>query len=219
MLQALRHVDEVNTQAKAAYLAERSGAMTRLAIIFVQSVVIALLLYLAFVRFPQKDFLWTSDAQAVCKAVKLDHATTHHAELAQFAMEAAIGLNSYDFLNYRRSLTQTAERYLTPRGRDQFLKAIDDNNIIDLVKRNYYVVTSFVSDPPQIRDKGTKADVLFWNIEVPITIWYASGQARIPENRVLTMTIVTVDPSPQNPKGIAIDNITSSQRVIKSAGQ
>lgn len=204
-----------NERAKSRYESERNGAMVRLVIIVVQSLIILFLLWLNFKHFPVKEFWWTTNAQAVCKATKQDLSAVHHATLAQFAQEAAVGLNSYDFLNYRRSLTQTAEQYLTPRGRDQYFKALDDTGLIDTIKKNFFVVSSFVSDPPQIRDKGTKAGVPFWNIEVPVTIWYAAGQQRIQESRVLTMTVVVVDPTPQNPKGIAIDNIVSAQRVNK----
>lgn len=211
----LQQVHQQNELAKTDYERERTQVMVKLAIMVVQGIIIVFLLWLTFIRFPQREFLWTANAQAVCKAVKLDHASVHHATLTQFAMEAAIGLNSFDFLNYRRSLTLTTEQYLTPHGRDQYFKALDDTGIIDVIKKNYFTVSSFVSDPPQIRNKGTKDQVPFWIIEVPITIWYAAGQQRISENRTLTMTVITVDPSPQNSKGIAIDSIVSSQRVNK----
>ena len=214
-MQELEKVKNRNENAKAAYESERTGAMIRLGIIVIQTIAIVFLAWLAFVRFPQKEFWWTSNAQAVCKAAKQDISQVHHATLAQFAQEAAVGLNSYDFLNYRRSLTTTTEKYLTPRGRDQYFKALDDTGLIETIKKNFFVVSSFVNDPPQLREKGVKAGVPFWNIEVPVTIWYAAGQQRIQEDRVLTMTVVATDPSPQNPTGIAIDNIVSAQRVPK----
>lgn len=189
--------------------------MIRLGIIVLQTIAIIFLAWLAFVRFPQKEFLWTSNANAVCKATTQDLSQVHHATLAQFAQEAAIALNSYDFLNYRRSLTATSEKYLTPHGRDQYFNALEETGLIETIKKNFFVVSSFVTDPPQLRDKGIKAGVPFWNIEVPIRIWYAAGQQRIQEDRVLTITVIKTDPSAQNPHGIAIDNIISAQRVIK----
>lgn len=209
----LQKVQRRNDVAEASYESERKGATLRLMIIGIQGLIILFLLWLIFVRFPVKEFLWTTNAQAVCKADKQDLQSVHHATLAQFAQEAAVGLNSYDYLNYRRSLTQTAEKYLTPKGRDQYFKALDDTGLIDLIKKNFYVVSSFVNDPPQLRDRGLRNGKPFWNIEVPVQIWYSAGQQRVQESRVLTMTVVAVDPTPQNPAGIAIDNIISAQRV------
>jgi intracellular multiplication protein IcmL len=209
----VKKVHKTNDDGKEDYMNERTKGLMMLGIIAGQGAVIVFLMYLAFIRFPQKEFLWTSDALAVCKATRLTHASVHQATLEQFATEAAVSLNDYDYLNYRRQITDASDRYLTPHGRDQYMTALDVTGILDIIKKNYFTVTSFVPDPPQIRDKGMKAEVPFWNIEVPLTIWYATGQQRIPENRVLTMTVVAVDPSPQNPKGIAIDNIISSQRA------
>jgi intracellular multiplication protein IcmL len=208
-------VFKTNGDAEARYDSERNSALLRFGVIGLQSIAILFLSWLAFVRFPQTEFLWTSNGQAVCKAQKQDISQVHHATLAQFAQEAAVELNSYDFLNYRRSLTATTEKFLTPKARDQYFSALSETGLIETIKKNFFVVHSFVTDPPQLRDKGVKAGVSFWNIEVPITIWYVAGQQRIPENRVLTMTVVNADPSPQNPTGIAIDNIVSAQRIAK----
>ncbi len=212
---ALQAVNESNEDARELYESEKGQAMMKLTIILVQSVVIGLLLWATFVHFPVNNFLWTSNAQAVCKATRLDQVNVDQGTLGQFAMDAAVSLNSYDFLNYRRSITAAANSSMTPRGRDQYFKALDETGILDIIKKNYFVVTSFVTDPPQIRDKGVKGGVAFWNIEVPIEIWYAAGQTRTPEKRVLTFTVLAVDPTPQNQKGIAIDNTVSSQRVYK----
>lgn len=210
---SVEEVHATNASAKASYVQERNTALIQLVIIGIQAIIIIFLVWLTFVRFPLKEFFWTSNAQAVCKASMQDMGKIHHATLAQFAMEAAVALNSYDFINYRRSLTDATEKYLTPSGRDQYFRALDEAGLIDTVKKGFYIVSAFVSDPPQLREKGTKGKVPFWIVEVPITVWYSAGQQRIAEHRVLTMTIIATDPSPYNPNGIAINNIVSSQRT------
>jgi len=212
---AVQSVNESNEEAREEYEHEKGQVLLKLTIILVQGIVIGLLSWATFVHYPVNTFLWTSNAQSVCKATPINQANVNYGTLGQFAMDTAICLNSYDFLNYRKSLSSCADKHLTTRGRDQYFRDLDATGIIDIIKKNYFVVTAFVTDPPQVRDKGTKAGVPFWNIEVPIEIWYAAGQTRTPEKRVLTMTVIAVDPSPQNPQGIAVDNVVSSQRVFK----
>ena len=212
-LSALIALNRAHREAKQFYLSERNQLMTRITTIAIQSLIIGFLVWLAFFHFPQNQLLWTTNARTVCKASAIDQSEFYHSVITQFAQEAAIALNDYGYLNYRRALSNAADRFLTTNGRDQYFKSLDETGIIDTIKKNYYTVTSFVSDPPQIKDKGVRGGRPFWNVEVPITIWYAAGQQRIPENRVLTMTILAVDPTPLNTKGIGVDNIVSTQRV------
>ena len=57
-------------------------------------VVNGLLFYNAFYRFPIKQFIWTSDAQAVCDAIPLTEPNISQARLKEFAVSAAVELNS-----------------------------------------------------------------------------------------------------------------------------
>lgn len=213
--QQLLQLHSKNESTKAEYRTERNLFMGKTITIAVLAILVLFLGWLSFVHYPQNQFLWTSDARSVCKATTLDHASVHQRTIAQFAGEAALALNSYDFLNYRLSLTWAGEKYLTKEGRNKYFNALDETSVLELVKKNYYVVSSFVSGPPQIAQTGFKGGVPFWNVQVPIDIWYATGQQRINESRTLTMTVVVVDPSPENTTGIAIENIVSSQRVNK----
>ncbi len=76
----------------------------------------ALLFYNAFIRFPVKQFIWTSDAQAVCEAIPLSEPNISQARLKEFAVSSAVELNSYDYANWRPLINNALSQSFTPKG-------------------------------------------------------------------------------------------------------
>lgn len=204
--------------------AENQGAIRRLAerrlTVFVLAGVCALQLvlfcamtYAIMYRFPIKQYLWTSDARAVCAAIPVAQPNVSAARVVDFAASAAVDLHSYDYLNWHRMLTRAIDMYLTPAERVSFEQSLQSSGMIDAIQKGNMTITSVVSGRPFIQQEGVRAvdHRYFWTVQVPLEIWYYNVTESRPENRILTMTIVRVDPSPINPNGIAIDQIVSTQ--------
>lgn len=189
-----------------------------LAAIVMQFCVIGTLLYAVLFHFPVTKFLWTSDARAVCSAMPLDAPDVSAARVTDFAANAAIDLHSYDYLNWHRMLTRALEMYLTPRERMQYERDLQTSGMIKTIQSGMITLTSVISGRPYIEQEGVRAadHRYFWIVQVPIELWYYNGTDSKPENRVLTMTVVRVDPSPINTNGIAIDDIVSVQATAKA---
>nr|WP_255616731.1 DotI/IcmL family type IV secretion protein [Microvirga puerhi] len=174
-----------------------------------------LLLYAVTYRYPVKQFLWTSDAQSVCTAIPLTEPNISAARVKDFALRAALALNSYDYINWRRSLDSALEGYFTPSGRSNYTSAFEASGILQRVRKDYYVVSAVSSAEPVISQEGLRDGRYFWEVEVPVTIYYRTNIEVKPENRVLIFTIVRIEPSPLNPNGIAAAGVISRQQLLK----
>ena len=172
------------------------------------------LIYNAFWRMPIKQFLWTADGGAVCEAIPLSQPSVSQARLKDLAASAAVGLNSYDYANWRKLIDNHLTQYFTARGRDQYKQALFASGIIEKVVQNYQTVSAVTSDAINIAEEGMLRGRYYWKIEVPLQIFYKTNAETKRENRLLTMTIVRVEPSPINPNGIAIDSVVSTQLLV-----
>lgn len=177
------------------------------------------LIWAVLYHFPVKQFLWTSDARSVCTAIPLSEPDISAARVSNFVASAAVDLHSYDYLNWHRMLTNAMEKYLTPRERVQFEGNIQQ--IIKIIQDGNITLTAIVTGRPHIDEEGVRAvdHRYYWRVSVPVELFYYNGTERKPENRVMTMTVVRVDPSPENPNGIAIDDFVSVQSVDQSGAQ
>ncbi len=176
-------------------------------------VVNGLLFYNAFYRFPIKQFIWTSDAQAVCDAIPLTEPNISQARLKEFAVSAAVELNSYDYANWRALINNALSQSFTPKGRDRYRAALQESGIIQKVVLGYQTVSAVTTDPANISEEGKSGGRYYWIVEVPLQIFYRTNVETKVERRLLTMTIVRIDPSPINPNGIAIDSVISTQQL------
>ncbi|KMO17748.1 hypothetical protein QR79_21295 [Methylobacterium indicum] len=178
----------------------------------------ALLFYNAFIRFPVKQFIWTSDAQAVCEAIPLSEPNISQARLKEFAVSSAVELNSYDYANWRPLINNALSQSFTPKGRDRYRAALQESGIVQKVVTGYQTVSAVTTDPANISEEGKAAGRYYWRVEVPLQIFYRTNVETRVERRLLTMTIVRVDPSPINPNGIAIDSVISTQQLTNQVG-
>ncbi|MFG1187823.1 MULTISPECIES: DotI/IcmL family type IV secretion protein [Xanthobacter] len=184
------------------------------------SIILNLLLGYAIIwRFPVKQFLWTSDANAVCAATPLDEPSVSQARLKDLAATAAVQINTFDYANWRVLINAALDKFFTPHGRDEYRSVLSSTGIVQKVVDQYQVVSAVTMAPPNIAAEGKKGGRYFWEVEVPTTIYYQTNADSKRENRLLTFTIVRVEPSPINPNGVAIDAVTSTQLLTGQMNQ
>jgi intracellular multiplication protein IcmL len=176
-----------------------------------------ILFYNAFYRFPIKQFVWTSDAQAVCDVIPLAEPNISQARLKEFAVSTAVGLNNYDYANWRALINNALTQSFTARGRDQYRAALQESGILQKVVQAYQVVSAVTTEPANIAAEGRESGRYYWRVEVPVQIFYRTNVETKAERRLLQMTIVRVDPSPINPNGIAVDSVISTQQLTSQA--
>lgn len=163
-------------------------------------------------RFPVKEFLWTDDARAVCAAIPLTEPNISPAKLKDFAAGAAVGLNSWDYLNWKRMLDTTMDMYMTVSAKDKYREAIRDT--VNLVENSYTNITAIVRSAPIIVEEGKNSGLYYWIVQVPVSVFYRTASNMKSENRLLEFSIIRVAPSPLNPNGVAIDAVKSTQDTM-----
>ena len=164
-------------------------------------------------RFPLKVWVWTTDARAVCDATPLSYPSVSAARVKDFAAGAAVEMNSFDYLNHGRVLSAAVDKYMTSAGRVAFYDSLQESNIVQIVEKGYIVLETVVIGPPYIKDEGVRPGDkrYYWKVQVPVRLFYYVQGDRKPEDRVMEIVVVRVDPSPNNQNGIAVDGIRSSQ--------
>nr|WP_255684162.1 MULTISPECIES: DotI/IcmL family type IV secretion protein [unclassified Xanthobacter] len=176
------------------------------------SVVLNLILAYGLIwRFPVKQFLWTSDAKAVCEAIPLDEPNISAARLKDLAATAAVDVYNFDYANWRPYLNSALDKYFTPHGRDEYRADLQKSGLIKVVVDNYLIVSAVTMAPPNVTRSGKQLGRYWWEVEVPLTIYYQTSSSSRRENRLVVFTIVRVEPSPLNPNGVAIDGAISKQ--------
>ena len=218
----MKSADRINSEVDAGRMMLRNQWywILLLSLFLCLSLVVNLLLfYNAFYRFPIKQFIWTSDAQAVCEAIPLTEPNISQARLKEFAVSSAVELNSYDYANWRALINNALSQAFTPKGRDRYRAALQESGIIQKVVLGYQTVSAVTTDPANIAEEGKAAGRYYWRVEVPLQIFYRTNVETKVERRVLEMTIVRIDPSPINPNGIAIDSVISTQQLTNQVMQ
>lgn len=206
-------------QQRDAHLANHRrftmASLIFLGVLSVLSLMANFVLVLAFQAYPKTTFLWTKDAKAVCEAIPLDKPNISQALLADFANRAAISVHTYDYFNWQQSMNYAVNEYFTPEGGREFLKTFAQSGILKQVRENNYVVSAVSDGQTVITATGVDHGRFFWTAEVPLTITYRKSPEYKAESRVIKTTIVRIDPSPENPNGVAVDGFVSVQRTAR----
>jgi len=173
--------------------------------------------WLAFFHFPQVQYAWTSNAGVVCKVSPITEPHLNQQVVANFALQAAVSIYSYDYVNYRRQITTVSEMYFTPEFRDKFIPMFGDSQNLKDVIDHSWTVSAFQNDrkPPQLSKTGNRHSdgAYFWEVQVPLNVYYSVGRQTKADKVLATVTVIRTDPSRMNPSGIAVDNIVTAQLV------
>lgn len=172
------------------------------------------MLWLIFVHFPVSKFVPTANAAAVCEVVPVSEPFVHHQVAADFAVEAVLGIYTYDHANYRRQLSAITDKYFTSDYRNAFMVSFGDSPNLRAVIDNYYVVSSTTAGrPPEIAETGKYKGAFLWRIKVPIDVYYISGRKNQVEKVLATVDVIRTPPTRLNPRGIAVNQIITAPFV------
>lgn len=180
------------------------------AVVFFLSVGLIVGMSSAFWWFPKYRYIATTDNKAVCDvATQFDNIVTP-ATLQDFAKEAVLNANSYDYVNYRSILNDVTNRFFTERGRKAFMKSLDDSGNIERVVKGRLNMRAFATNAPQLESEGNEGLRRFWIVHVPMAIEFYTNGSASPTNTMDFLAEVKVmqdQASALNPKGINVDSI------------
>jgi intracellular multiplication protein IcmL len=125
-------------------------------------------------------------------------------QLVQFAQEAAVASYTFDFVNYRKQLSELSS-YYTRDGYSEYIDALSRSNL-DIVTKRKYVVSAVASGAPVVTREGVKQGVYAWEVQMPMSVVYQSSAERADQKFVVKMLLVRM-PTAENPKGVGVHQI------------
>jgi len=160
---------------------------------------------------PVTTFIWKENStEGECQATVLRDPAISQSRIVDFASDAAVTINSFDYYNQATVLGSALRQYFTATGRDSYVREINRTGSPLLFRRNFVEQTAYKSGVPNVKEEGFLQGRRFWRVEVPI-VQYRKSNVDVTEGRVLlTMLIVRVRPSLDNPNGIGIDSINAT---------
>lgn len=174
---------------------------------------------------PVARYVWVSEAaggsiEAACVPSDLARPIYSMRGVANFAKEAVLELNDYDYLTWDTKLNRVTEQYLTESAAGAYLSQFENSNLLAQVRENYYSVAAQALREPivsQTRDNGTYRS---WEVQVPVRVYYQTGartvDGPVTDQKRTQMLIYLVQVAEQPPnrshqRGVAIYAISTQQ--------
>jgi intracellular multiplication protein IcmL len=161
---------------------------------------------------PVTQFVWKEQGTgSSCNATVLHEAAISQARLIDFASDAAVAINSYDYYNQATIIGSALRQYFTPSGQNSYVAEVNRTGSPIAFRENFVTQTAYRAGVPNIKEVGFLQGRRFWRVEVPIVQFQQSNVDTKRNNILLTMLIVALRPSEANPNGIGIDSISATQ--------
>ena len=160
---------------------------------------------------PVRNFVWReAPTEGECRATVLREPHISQARIVDFASDAAVTINSYDYYNQGTVIGSALRQYFTVSGRDSYISEVSRSGSPLAFRKNFVEQTAYKNGVPNIKEEGFIGRRHFWRVEVPLLQYRKSNVSAAPSGLLLTMLIVSVRPSAENPNGIGIDSIVAT---------
>lgn len=174
----------------------------------IMNVVLLMVAYYMYRHVPAPQYFATSINGRITELIPLDEPNQSDASIRQWANQAAIAANTYNYVNYRDEL-QAASGYFTGEGWQQFIKALEESNNLDAVKAKKMIVSSVATRTPVILQKGLLNGVYSWRVQMQILVTFQSPSEFAQQNNTITLLITRIS-TLNSPKGIGIAQFISA---------
>lgn len=158
------------------------------------------------------------ELRAACTPISLEQPNISYRTVADFATEAVIAVNTFDYLDWDSQLPEALNRYFTPRAGRIYLAQFEDSSLLRSIQSNYYTVTALSLRPGVVVSEVDIPGQREWTVQVPIRIYYqtgvatlAGGQTDATQDQVFTVTVTEVPPTDQNFRGVGVRSIANTR--------
>tara|TARA_R110000737_G_scaffold127218_3_gene159755 strand:- start:15824 stop:16501 length:678 start_codon:yes stop_codon:yes gene_type:complete len=211
----------VDAEKTVAFSARRNASYTNVVLSIALGTLLILIWFLVratTVIFPKAEFVYTSNAAAVCTFEAVDErGEFDDAMIRDYAARIAMELHALDFVNYRSTLARVTDSQFTPEARVAAAEALRSSGILRVVIDDGYILRALPRDIPVIERQGVVSGVYQWVVRVPLVFAYTSrsnsGPSYRPENRDVTLTLIRTEQTASNPRGILVSGLSSTQPI------
>ena len=173
----------------------RDGFRLLLGLLVIGALVLALSLglnvYLFAFQPPPRYFVQTADHQWV-GVTPLDEPSFSDERITQWATEAIVAANNWNFADYREALQRACNRYFTPAGCQEYRDALIRIGNLDSVKAKRLTVRAVVVKPPIILNKVLQGQTqrFTWHLQMEVLISYLSSAEQTAQPLIVTVVVV-----------------------------
>jgi intracellular multiplication protein IcmL len=182
-------------------------------IIFLSSVLVYL------VRHPTKPLYFATDSIGrLIPIIPENVPNMSTKDVTAWVISTATSSLSYDFINYRAQF-QSAEKYFTQFGWNNYMKAVQAANNLPAVKFRKMIVVAQLAGQPKIIKEGILAGTYAWQFEIPMLLVYMlppyDEKSKI-YNPVLVSVIIQRQPILKSYQGLGIVQLLVESSVSTS---
>lgn len=200
--------------------AARMGLLVNILAFILTLIALTIVIRAMIARFPLYQPLYTANAESVCAFAPVSergHVTD--ALVRDFAQSAAVDFHTLDYMNWRKTIDNVTASRFTPTARVEAADNLNTSGILPSLINNRFVLKPVVSDLVEIiNERVNEAGAYEWKVSVPMILAYTgAGEAGTtsyrPEARTITLTVERVPVTADNPQGLKVSSLFSSQTV------
>lgn len=173
---------------------------------------------------PTATYTWVSandrgGIETACTPHSLSRPIYSMRGVANFAKEAVLELNNYDYLTWDTQLRRVTDTYFTEDAAALYNWQFSNSNLLAQVRRDYYAVSAQAVRNPIVSMARDNGRYRTWEVQVPVMIYYQTGvrtlegpvtdRART-QMRVFVVQVAEQPPTRRRQRGIAIYSISDA---------
>ena len=192
-----------------------------LGILFAAALALCIMLIVGMnTRFPMKKYIYTANAAAVCTFSPLsERGGVTDAAVLNFATMTATDAHTFDYINWRKTLDAVTITRFTPEARQAATEGLRSSGILPSVVNNSFVLKSVLAGQSRVLSSSLEDGYYVWRVSVPMILAYTGGRNvdsstnYRPESRTITMTIRRAEFTGDNPDGLLVSAMSSTQTM------
>ena len=149
-----------------------------------------------------------------CEPVILERPPVAIESIADFATEAVIEVNSYDYLNWDQRIPEAVNTYFTPLAGRYYFALFKSSRLQQTITSSFYTVSAINIRPAMVVSTSMLDGQRTWVVQVPVTLRYQTGvtdaqggNTAHSQNEIFTVTVLEQRPNRRNYRGVAINDI------------
>lgn len=159
-----------------------------------------------------------STLRAACEPIRLDAPPISYRTVADFATEAVLAVNTFDYLDWDNQLPAVLNRYFTPNASRVFMGQFERSALLRTIQRNYYTVSALPLRPALVVSATHIPGAREWTVQVPVRVYYQTGAVAAAgastdatRDQVFTATVVELPPTARNYRGVGVRSIANTR--------
>lgn len=159
-----------------------------------------------------------STLRTTCTPIFLDVPPISYQTVADFATEAVIAVNTFDYLDWDAQLPEALNRYFGPRASRIYLYQFKQSALLRSIVSNFYTVSTLSLRPALVVSEIDIPGERQWVVQVPVRVYYQTGAVSVngartdaKRDQIFTVTVVELPPTELNFRGVGVLSMANTR--------